>query len=97
MKRSISQVIDNEWETCRECLLTFIIHEGHCGDVSTHENPRHKSAEGTLEAISVTTSYVKKIVYEEDDVAHTAAESAFIITMKQALLFRINGCLPELI
>lgn len=51
----------------------------------------------TLEAISVTTSYVKKIVYEGDDVAHTAAESAFIITMKQALLFRINGCLPELI
>ena len=36
MKISISQVIDNEWETCRECLLTFIIHEGRCGDVSNH-------------------------------------------------------------
>lgn len=40
--------------------------------------PRHKSAEGALEAISETTGYVKKIVCEED-LAHTAAETAFII------------------
>ena len=43
--------------------------------------PRQKSAEGALEAISETTSYVKEIVCEEDDLAHTAAESAFIITL----------------
>lgn len=67
MKISISQVTDNGKH--RKCLLAFTVHKRACSANSNHVKTKQKSAEGASEAISEMTSYIKKIVGKNDDLA----------------------------